>query len=161
MITKAEATTTSTAARSRLGRRSIGAALAVVITCAALLFGSGAAGATAYSEYGGRGFTISYCGNSHTSRTFDYKTWVYAEFSGQVVAKRTQVLDAAGWHDHGWVSRYGSGMWGTTVYPTTGYTARVFTQYAWLRSDGWHYSAWNESAYQTVWGTVNQPNCAI
>jgi hypothetical protein len=139
-------------ARRPLGRR----ALALLVSLAAgfgmLAAGGAPANAATVSTYGARASTISYCNNGHTMQMFNYKNFVYAEYAGQVVAEHTMVLDGAGWHDHGWKSAYGSTVFNTVVGPTTGYSARVYTMYAWYNSAGWHYSGWDESAYTSVYG---------
>jgi hypothetical protein len=149
------------ASEKRFGIRRLGRAATVLLVSAGLLVASaGTADASVVSGYGGSAMTISYCGNSHTLHGFNYKNFVFAEYPGQVVAAHTMVLDAAGWHDHGWRSRYGSAVFGTTVEYTTGWNARVFTQYAWLNSRGWHFSVWNESTYRSIFGPV-MATCAI
>lgn len=139
---------------ARRGRRSLSLLLATLVASASLLaFSGGAANAAVVSPYGARASTMSYCQNSHTLHSFNYKNFVNAEFAGQAVAERTIVSDANGWHDHGWHSNYGSTTFNTTVYPTSGYVARVYTQYAWLTNGTWHYSnGWNESAYSSIYG---------
>lgn len=139
--------------RSLLRRRSARLLTGVVAASSLLVAVGGTANASVVSGAGGSASTISYCGNSRTLHMFNFKNFVYAEYPGQLVAEHTIMSDAAGWHDYGWRSAYGSTSFGTTVGSTTGSVARVYTQYAWLTAAGWKYSAgWDESIYNSVFG---------